>query len=112
MPRENSQNLQNNSSDERLSSQLRLLNEAAAGHLDDLECPKCRHAAVSVWFTHPASDVYRTWFICADCDFHTRAQNTAKPSFFSEARVNTELEEQDLSILRASLFKRPPQRLM
>lgn len=34
------------------------INEAAAGHLDDLECPKCRQAAVSVWFTHPANDVY------------------------------------------------------
>jgi hypothetical protein len=61
MPTESSPNLNN---DERLSLQLRLLNEAAAGHLDDLECPKCREAAVSVWFMHPAADVYRTW--CGD----------------------------------------------
>jgi hypothetical protein len=98
--------------DEDLSVQLRLLNEAAAGRFDDLECPKCRRPAVSVWFTHPAADVYRTWFICADCDFHTRAQNTERPNFFSEARVSTDLEERDLSILKESLFKRPPQRLM
>jgi hypothetical protein len=55
MPRENSQNPTN---DEKLSLQLHLVNEAAAGRLDDLECPKCRRPAVSVWFTHPATDVY------------------------------------------------------
>jgi hypothetical protein len=109
MPRESSPNP---NSDERLTSQLRLLNEAAAGRIEDLECPNCGHAAVSVWFTHPAADMYRTWFICADCDFHARAQNTIRPSFFSEDRVNTDLEEHDLSILKQSLFKRPPQRLM
>jgi hypothetical protein len=109
MPTESSPNLNN---DERLSLQLRLLNEAATGHLDELECPKCRQAAVSVWFTHPAADVYRTWFICVNCDFHSRAQNTEKPLFFSEDRVSTELEEKDLAILKQSLFKRPPQRLM
>jgi hypothetical protein len=101
-----------NRNDERLSLQVRLLSEAATGHLDNLECPSCRQAAVSVWFTHPAADMYRTWFICADCDFHTRAQNTERPTFFSEDRVSTDLEEQDLSLLKGALFKRPPQRLM
>lgn len=109
MPRESSQNPNN---DEKLSLQLHLLNEAAAGHFDDLECPQCRQAGVSVWFTHPAADIYRTWFICVNCDFHSRTQNTERPRFFSEDRVSTELEEKDLAILRQSLFKRPPQRLM
>lgn len=109
MPRESSQHRKN---EKRLSSHLRLLNEAAAGRLEDLECPKCREGGVSVWFTHPAADTYRTWFICADCDFHTRIQNTEKPLFFSEDRVSTDLEERDLSILRQSLFKRLPRRLM
>ncbi len=110
MPTENSQNPRR--TNEELSLQLRLLKGANAGRLDDLECPKCRLAAVSVWFTHPVADVYRTWFICVNCDFHTRAQNTEKPRFFSEDRVNTELEEKDLAILRRSLFKRPPLRTM
>ena len=109
MPQESSSLPQN---DEALSLQLHLLSEAAAGHLEDLGCPKCRNAAVSVWFTHPAADVYRTWFICSDCDFHSRAQMAEKPAFFSEDRVSTDLEEKDLSILKKSLFKRPPQRLM
>jgi hypothetical protein len=110
MSTESSQN-PNRINDE-LSLQVRLVHEADAGCLDDLECPKCRHSAVSVWFTHPAADVYRTWFLCVNCDFHTRAQNTEKPRFFSEDRVNTELEEKDLAILRQSIFKRPPLRTM
>ena len=109
MSTENSQNQSNN---ERVSLHVRLLKEAAAGRLDDLECPKCRQPAVSVWFTHPAADFYRTWFICVNCDFHTRAQNAEKPPFFSEDRVSTELDEKDVAILRQSLFKRPPRRMM
>jgi len=97
---------------EELALQLRLLAEADAGRFDDLECPQCRQTAVSVWFTHPAADVYRTWFICANCSFHTRAQNTERPRSFSETRVSTDLEERDLSILRQSLFKRLPKLLM
>lgn len=107
-----SEDFQNPHNDKALLSQLRLLDEAATGHLEELECPNCHQAAVSVWFTHPAADTYRTWFICADCDFHTRAQNTDRPRFFSEDRVRTDLEEHDLSILKQSIFKRPPQRLM
>ena len=91
---------------------VRLTHEAHAGQLEDLECPECSLAAVSVWFTHPAPDVYRTWFLCANCKFHTRAQNAEKPQFFSEERVDTELEGRDLAILRAAKFKRPPHRLM
>jgi len=95
-----------------LTAQMHLLQEADMGHLESLECPKCQHMAVSVWFSHPASDVYRTWFICANCEFHTRVQNAQKPRFFSDDRVSTELEERDLAIARQTIFKRPPQRLM
>ena len=98
--------------DERLSLHVRLLGEAAAGHLDNLECPTCRKAAVSVWFTHPSEDEYRTWFICDDCGFHTRTQNTERPQFFTEDRVSSELEERDLAILKNLVFKKPPQRFM
>jgi hypothetical protein len=101
-----------NQTSRELSSQLHLLDEAAIGHLANLECPSCRQLAISVWFSRPAPDMYRTWFICADCDFHTRAQNTERPRFFSDDRVSAELEERDLSIVRRSLFRRPPQRLI
>lgn len=110
MPSENSQNP--NSGSQKVSELLRLANEAAAGHFDDLGCPKCGHTAISVWFTHPAPDVYRIWFICADCDFHTRAQVADKPSYFTESRISTELEERDLLTLKQAKFKRPPRRLM
>jgi putative transposase len=45
---------------------LRNQSDHVIGHLDSLECPNCRHKAVSVWFSHPASDTYRTWFICSE----------------------------------------------
>src|SRR5215468_6397981 len=89
----------NRQTEGRLSLQVHLLAECEAGRLDDLECPKCRHHAVSAWFTNPATDVYRTWFICGDCDFHARAQNMEKPRFFSANRVSTDLQERDLFIL-------------
>lgn len=102
----------NGNDDDRLSLHANLLKAAAAGRLDDLECPNCRQPAVAVWFTHPAIDAYRTWFMCSNCEFHTRAQDTERPSFFSEDRVKTDLEERDLAILRQSVFKRPPLREM
>jgi hypothetical protein len=103
---------QNPKSDARLSLYERLANDAEAGRLEDLECPKCRQAAVSVWFTHPAANTYRAWFICNDCDFHSRAQYSGRPRFFSEDRVSTELQERDLAILKQARIKKPPQRLM
>jgi len=99
-------------SDERISGYLHLMNEALAGRFDDLQCPTCRQQAVSVWFTHPTVDRYFTWFICADCRFHTWAEHAEKPPFFSEDRVSTELQEQDLAMLKRSRFKMPPQRKM
>src|SRR5258708_33774324 len=95
------------SNDERLRAHIHLLNEAANGHLDSLDCPKCGNKTVSVWFTHPATDFYRTWFLCAGCDFHIRAQAAARPPFFTEARVRADLQEKDLAILNAAKFKRP-----
>jgi hypothetical protein len=92
-------------SPERIQLQLRLLEDAANGRLDRLECPQCRHAAVSVWFTHPAARTYRTWFVCTQCSFVTRAQNSTRPQVFSEARVREDLEERDLSALNRSVFK-------
>jgi hypothetical protein len=92
---------------EKVRLQLRLPEQAAIGRLDDLECPQCGHKAVSVWFTHPAANIYRTWFGCSHCNFITRAQNSTRPPFFSEARVRQDLEERDLVALESSVFKAP-----
>lgn len=110
MSLEHSRNQENDA--QRIILVTRLLSQAADGHLDNLECPKCRQQSVFVWFTHPAVDTYRTWFICVDCDFHTRAQNAERPSYFSEERVSGDLEERDLLALKQSLFKRPPHQIM
>src|ERR1700745_1143217 len=43
-----------------------LCRQEASGHLDSIECPSCRQRSVSVWFTRPRKNQYRTWFICAE----------------------------------------------
>lgn len=66
---------------------------ADAGQLDALPCPECHDSSVSVWFTHPAENEYRTWFICEKCGFQTRARNEGRPAHYSEARDRTSREE-------------------
>jgi RNase P subunit RPR2 len=73
-----------------LQDRLRLLEAEAAGDLDELLCPKCRKCTVSVWFTHPSKQEYRTWFVCDNCDFSMRAQNVGRPSHYSKERDRTE----------------------
>ena len=104
MQSENSETLSNA---ERALLQVRLLQEAVTGRLDNLECPKCHHATVSVWFTHPAADAYRTWVICTNCDFRFRAQNADRPPHFSEDRRRKDLEEADLSVMKRTVLKPP-----
>ena len=87
--------------------EVALLNEVSSGNLDNLECPKCRHKTVSAWFTRPAQETYRTWLICAECDFRSHAVNTTKPPFFSEGRLRLDLQEKDAAILK-SIRKRNP----
>jgi len=61
---------------------LDLVRSATAGRLDDLPCPKCGQLRVSVKFTQPQSGEYRTWFICTDCGFQMRTQNSERPAHF------------------------------
>ena len=51
------------------AEEVALLHEVNAGNLDNLQCPKCQHKTVSAWFTHPEPETFRTYLICADCDF-------------------------------------------
>jgi hypothetical protein len=80
---------------------------AEKSQLGNVRCPACHRLSVSVWFTHPAEDAYRTWFICTQCSFHSRALNLNMPPFFSEDRRRADLEEQDRSILERAVFKKP-----
>lgn len=77
----------------------RLMWAAHVGALDSLECPKCHNQSVSVRFTHPREDVYRTWFVCSECSFEARAQNSDRPAHFSEMRVDERLQMYDADIL-------------
>ena len=93
---------------DRVAALSRLAVAAELGQFEDLECPNCNLPKVSVWFTHPARDEYRTWFFCAHCEFHSRAHNAERPAFFAEDRLRADLEERDRSILERAIFKRPP----
>jgi hypothetical protein len=84
-----------------IALQVELLKEVDSANLDNLECPKCGHCAVSAWFTNPAPEKYRTWLICSDCDFWTHVINSTRPSSFSESRVRPDLQEKDAAILKA-----------
>ena len=96
-----------NSRAERLAHQLRRLEAAAAGTLDALECPNCLKYSVSVWFTHPGDDIFRTWFICGECSFEMRAQNSGRPQHYSEDRLSEQKGNYDESLLAKARFKRP-----
>ena len=84
-----------------MRKEVALLHEVEAGNLDDLECPQCHHKAVSAWFTRPDPETFRTWLICADCDFRSHVINNAMPTFFSEGRVRLDLQEKDAAILKS-----------
>lgn len=62
---------------------------------------------VSVWFSNPAERTYRTWFLCSDCGFHTRAQHSGMPSHFAEERRRQDLDGLDCDILKKAILKRP-----
>src|SRR5437667_2793064 len=70
-------------------ARIALLRAAAEGKLNGLPCPRCAQLCVSVWFTHPAEELYRTWFVCAACGFEMRAQNSGRPPYYSEERDRT-----------------------
>lgn len=81
---------------------LGLLNVLESGILDSIGCPRCHQPTVSVSFTHPSHDEFRTWFICKNCSFSMRTQNSEQPKHFSSDRVDERLEHYDLDILRKS----------
>jgi hypothetical protein len=93
MPKSNSQHQSSNSDD--VNRRVKLLHELESGRLDSLDCPSCHKQTVSVWFSHPRETEYRTWFVCSDCSFRMRAQNTTRPQFYSEERLSHELDVYD-----------------
>src|SRR5258708_6354723 len=85
-----------------LPARLALLQAANEGKLDGLRCPDCEADTVSVWFTHPAPDEYRTWFLCANCAFEMRAQNSGRPQHYCQERhrpARSRAKEPDLTAL-------------
>jgi hypothetical protein len=74
--------------DDRVTKNLDLLREAESGKLDDLSCPQCQNAAVSVSFSNTSSySGYVVWFRCSACNFWTSAQGAVKPKYWSDQRM-------------------------
>jgi hypothetical protein len=70
------------------------------GKLDDIECPRCQRAAMSVRFSRPSQDVYRLWFLCCSCQYTVRVQCAARPPCFSADRVDDKLTAYDTDLLQ------------
>jgi DNA-directed RNA polymerase subunit RPC12/RpoP len=102
-----SENSRTRGTSEKTKRKLALVRAADDGQLDSLECPDCGHHSVSVWFTHPREDEYRTWYVCSHCPLRLRGHDLTRPRFFSEERVDPEFNEYDDHILRRAIFKRP-----
>jgi transcription elongation factor Elf1 len=68
---------------------LALAQAASKGKLDELDCPQCEHQTVSVFFTRPTPKEYHTWFVCSNCDYSVRFQNSGRPEFYSPDRDRT-----------------------
>jgi hypothetical protein len=84
---------------------MRMLAAEADGVLDGLECPDCHIRVVSVRYTEPQKGVYRTWFMCSECAFQQRTQNSGKPAHFSADRVDSRLQAYDADILEKCIFR-------
>ena len=82
-----------------VAERLELLRAANEGKLDGLICPRCARPCVSVWFTHPTEKEYRTWFICSNCGFEMRAQNSGRPPHYSKERDRTAGDAAKIDVL-------------
>jgi len=92
---------------DRVRRGIALLKEASKGRFENLECPDCLKPGASVWVTNPVPDEYRTWLLCAFCDFHSHVINSGKPAYFTEDRRRADLEERDRAVLNPMVFKKP-----
>jgi hypothetical protein len=90
--------------DDPIEIHLQLLKAAEHGRVTAIQCPVCSRPEVSVWFTLPAPEQCRTWFVCDNCDFHTRVQTSGKPKYFTQTRVKPKLDELDLASLHTPLL--------
>jgi transcription elongation factor Elf1 len=88
-----------------IAVRIELLRLLESGLLDLLECPQCHKNSVSVRFTHPRINEYRTWFVCDHCSFSMRVQNSERPQHFLSERVDEQLEEYDSDVLLKKRLK-------
>lgn len=93
--------------EERVWRRIALLDEASKGRFENLDCPDCHKPGASVWVTNPVPGEFRTWLLCAFCDFHSHGINSEKQPYFTEDRRRADLEDRDRTILKQMTFKKP-----
>jgi DNA-directed RNA polymerase subunit M/transcription elongation factor TFIIS len=94
MPNKNS-----NDAQQAFTRNLTLIQALESGVLDAIECPKCCKHTITVRFTQPRISEIRTWFLCTNCTFRLRVQNSTIPRYFSIDRLDEQLEAYDDDVL-------------
>ena len=89
-----------------LNETLKLLEKLESGILDSITCPRCHNDSVTVRFSNPEPNEYRTWLVCLKCSFVLRLQNTERPQFYSTSRIDEQLEAYDYEVIGKMIFKR------
>lgn len=93
---------------ENVDKHVTMLWSLESGLFDSIECPNCAKREVSAWFTNPAENEFRTWFVCGACGLENRAINDGKPKMFRADRIHSELQKRDETIVKQRKFP-PPQ---
>ena len=75
----------------RVDDYSRLLDQVASGRLERIQCPACDQMSVSVYLTRHQEHESCAWFMCASCDFRTRAANARRSAPSRPAPAKTRL---------------------
>ncbi len=62
---------------------------------------------MSVSFTHAAENHYRVYFTCANCAYRMSGRHVEKPPYFSQDRIDPDLQAFDVETLRKMKFPDP-----
>jgi len=103
MPIENSRSRKSDA-----EKHAKMLWSLESGIFDCIECPKCGKCEMSAWFTNPAPNEFRTWFVCCSCGYESHTMNAVKPANFRADRIHLEFQKRDEEIVKQRKFP-PPQ---
>jgi len=85
----------------------RLLERTVTDEFDSLECPQCHQPSLSIWFTPPRKDHYRTSFVCSQCQLEARDIDRQMAGNYWEERMNRRLHAYDAELLQEGPLPAP-----